>query len=152
MPNLFPVFELPAVLAEDTITINPRFPRAPLFDIENGDFFLVGSKQMLYGSGYDSWLLWCTKTIMTQRWAHFAYSGNAGIEAEEAFLEIYRKAVESAFERTITEALLADPMRRTTVARDFIFDWQGGGDSLFITCTVIGADGSQATIHASWRP
>ena len=89
MPNLFPVFKQLAVLAEDTITINPRFPRAPLFDIENGDFFLVGSKQMLYGSGYDSWLLWCTKTIMTQRWAHFAYSGNAGIEAEEAFLEVY---------------------------------------------------------------
>ena len=152
MPNLFPVFELPAVLAEDVANNNPRFPRAPLFDIESGDFFMVGSKQILYGNGYDSWVLWCTKTIMTQRWAHFAYSANAGIEAEEAFLEDSRKAVESVFERTITEALLADPMGRTTMVRDFVFGWQGGGESLYVACTVFGADGSQATVYASWRP
>jgi hypothetical protein len=94
-------------------------------------------------------VLWCTKTILTQRWAFLGYSDNAGIEADEAFKEPGRKAQERAFTRTITEALLADPMGRTMQVRDFLFAWQP--DSLGITCTVYGADGNTATINAALK-
>ena len=143
--QLFPTFEVPAALAEDILTEN-QYPPAPLWDVEKGDFVINGARQTLYGSGYDAWVLWCTKAILTQRWAHDGYSANEGIEAEQAFKEPDRKAVESAFERTITEALLADPLGRTMQVRDFEFRWEA--DSLWITCVVVGADGDTASIRA----
>ena len=146
--NLFPVFDVPATLAED-VPFQEIYNPAPLFDIESGEFVLNGARQALWGSGYDAWVLWCTKTILTQRWAYYGYSSNAGIEAEQAFKEPDRRAQESAFERTITEALLADPMGRTRQVRDFRFDWLT--DSLFITCEVVGYDGNSAAINAELR-
>lgn len=143
--NLFPVFDVPAVLAEDAI-IQEKYAPAPMWDVEKGDFVTDGANQSLYGSGYDSWVLWCTKTILTQRWAHLGYSSNVGIEADEAFKEPDRSAQESAFERTITEALLADPMGRTIQVRNFKFKW--GGDSLEIRCVVVGTNGNTAAITA----
>jgi hypothetical protein len=143
--SLFPVFDVPSVIADD-ITEQAKYAPAPLWDFEKGDFITDGAKQTLYGSGYDAWVLWCTKTILTQRWAHDGYSVNAGIEADEAFKEPDREAAESAFERTITEALLADPMGRTLQVRDFEFLW--GSDSLEIKCTVWGNDGNTADITA----
>jgi hypothetical protein len=146
--NLFPVFNVPADLAEDA-SIRQQYRHAPLWDYQTGDFILSGARQPLYGSGYDAWVLWCTKTIQTQRWAHLGYSGNAGIEANEAFTQPDRKAQESAFQRTITEALLADPMGRTRQVREFAFNWSG--DSLDISCKVFGNDGNSAAIHAKHR-
>lgn len=143
--SLFPVFDVPATLAADVDSRGGYAP-APLWDVERGDFVLDGANRTLYGSGYESWVLWCTKTIMTQRWAHLAYSDNAGIEAAEAFAEPDREAVESSFERTITEALLADPMGRTLAVRNFEFSRDA--DSLWISCEVIGRDGKSADIKA----
>jgi hypothetical protein len=146
--NLFPVFDVPSELAEDR-DIQQRYRPAPFWDFENGDFVLNGARQPIYGSGYDAWVLWCAKTIMTQRWGYYGYSSNAGIEAEEAFREPDRQAQESAFMRTITEALLADPMGRTLQVRNFKFVWNG--DSLHISCVVVGTDGNTAAINADLR-
>ena len=142
---LFPVFDVPAKLAGNKGQTQ-KYNRAPLFDIEGGDFVLGGSRQPRYGSGHDAWILWCVKTMMTQRWAHAGYGGNAGIEADEAFKEPDRKARESVFIRTITEALLADPMGRTRQVRGFRFIWMA--DSLIINCEVIGYRGNSAKIGA----
>ena len=143
--QLFPTFEVPATLGEDILTEN-QYPPAPMWDVEAGDFVTNGARQTLYGSGYDAWVLWCTKAILTQRWAHDGYSANEGIEAEQAFKEPDRKAAESVFERTITEALLADPLGRTVQVHDFEFKWEA--DSLWITCVVVGTDGDTASIRA----
>lgn len=143
--GLFPVFDVPATLVED-IENEERYAPAPLWDVERGDFVTDGANRTLYGSGYDAWVLWCTKSILTQRWAHASYSGSIGIEAEQAFGESDRKAAESAFERTITEALLADPMGRTVQVRDFTFRWEA--DSLWIECAVFGREGNTASIKA----
>jgi len=146
---LFPVFDVPSSLAEGASAAKGSYPRAPLWDLEAGDFVLGGSKQPLYGSGHDAWALWCAKTLMTQRWACGAYSGNAGIEADEAFGEPDMEAMRSSIERTATEALMADPLGRTRPVRDFKSERKG--DSLYVTCTVIGSDGSQATINSELR-
>lgn len=143
--NLFPVFDVPSTLAEEADT-QERYPPAPMWDVETGDFIKDGAGHPLYGSGYDAWVLWCTKSILTQRWAHSGYSANEGIEAEQAFQEPDRQAAESAFERTITEALLADPMGRTAQVRDFEFSWEA--DSLWISCVIVGTDGDTASIRA----
>ena len=143
--GLFPVFDVPSDIEEDE-NEGAEYAPGPLWDMEAGDFVTDGAHRTLYGSAYDSWVLWCTKTIMTQRWAHLGYSDNAGIEAEEAFAEPDREAVESSFERTITEALLADPMGRTLSVRNFEYRWEA--DCLWISCVVTGRDGSTADIKA----
>lgn len=143
--NLFPVFDVPSALVEENVS-QTQYPPAPMWDVEAGDFVADGAKKLLYGSGKDAWVLWCTKAILTQRWAHLAYNADAGIEAEESFKEPDRKAAESAFERTITEALLADPLGRTVQVRDFSFHWEA--DSLWIECVVVGTDGDTASVKA----
>lgn len=143
--GLFPVFDVPSALVEETEQ-QQRYPPAPMWDIEKGDFVTDGAGKLLYGNGRDAWVLWCTKTILTQRWAHLAYNANEGIEAEQAFKEPDIQATQSAFERTITEALLADPMGRTAQVRDFAFSWEA--DSLWIECVAVGMDGDTASIRA----
>lgn len=143
--SLFPVFSVPSALAEEAEK-QEQYPPAPMWDVEKGDFVQDGAGQALYGSGYDAWVLWCTKAVLTQRWAHYGYSSNEGIEADEAFREPDRAAMESAFERTITEALLSDPLGRTKQVRNFDFQWEA--DGLRVSCAVIGTDGNTASIRA----
>lgn len=142
---LFPVFDAPEEADEDE-DLQAQYAPAPMWDMEKGDFVTDGSGRMLYGSGLDAWALWCVKAVMTQRWAHGAYSENEGIEAEESFAEPDREAAESSFERTVTEALLADPEGRTVQVRDFEFDWEP--DSLRISCEIVGSDGIAERITA----
>lgn len=143
--NLFPVFDVPG-LVETEDAVGTEYKPAPLWDFEKNDFVLNGAGQPIYGTGYDAWVLWCIKTIETQRYAHYGYSNNAGIEADEAFKQPDRAARESYFERTITEALLADPKGRTIQVKDFVFEWKA--DTLGITCTIIGKAGNTAVIQA----
>jgi hypothetical protein len=79
-----------------------------------------------------------------------SYTSNAGIEAIEAFAEGDRAAVQSYFERTITEALLADPMGRTVSVTNFEFSWDV--DSFGITCLVTGTDGNSAVVTTKLEP
>lgn len=146
MAGLFPVFDVPTQNISETQK-GKEYKAGPLWDYELGDFVTDGSNKALYGSGYDDWKLWCIKSILTQRWAHLAYSTNTGIEADQAFAQPDREAVESAFERTITEALLADPMGRTSQVQDFIFSWDS--DTLILECKVIGKDGQTADIKVN---
>ncbi len=148
MPDnvLFPVFDVPSTLAENSKPNTQTYNVAPLWDFQNNDFVTDGSGKLLYGSGYDAWVLWCKKSILTQRFAFLSYSENIGIESDESFKEPDRSAIESSFERTITEALLADPMGRTKQVNSFNFLWKS--DSLYITCTVLGTDGNSAEISA----
>ncbi|MDR2168107.1 MAG: DUF2634 domain-containing protein [Clostridiales bacterium] len=116
-----------------------------------GDFVTDGAHKFLYGSGVEAWKFWCIKTILTERFAHLGYSNNAGIEAEQVFAENDQQAIESSLERTITEALLADPAGRTIGVRNFRFTWANGGESLFLECKILGIDGNSATISARVR-
>ncbi len=45
--NLFPVFDVPAALAED-VQIQQKYRPSPLFDIESGEFILSGARQTKY--------------------------------------------------------------------------------------------------------
>ncbi len=141
--GLFPVYDVPSALAEDKTTSN-QYRKSPAFDLETGEFILDGGGKLSYGTGYDAWLLWCMKTIQTQRWAHLAYRSNIGTELAQAFALWDRSAQESFLERTVTEALLADPKARTVRVYDFAYQW--GEDSLALSCTLLGQKGDTASI------
>lgn len=148
MAELFAVFDVPSTLAEAQTTTDTYRP-SPSFDVGTGDFNVDGAGKLMYCSGYEAWVLWCTKTVVTQRWAHLGYRGNIGAEIDEAFSQPDRQAQQSYLERTITEALLADPKGRTVRVYDFAFSWLG--DELSVNFTVLGADGDTASISADYN-
>lgn len=125
MTDLFPVFDVPEVIAENESSAKQR--SAIYFDFENGDFKLDNTGKIETASSYDSWVQWCLKTVFTQRFAYLAYSSQTGVELEEAFSQNDRASQESYIERTITEALLADPYSRTKRVYDFKFNWLTDG-------------------------
>lgn len=80
--------------------------------------------------------MWCCKMALTQRYACAAYPDEIGTELDEALAEDSEKAVESAIERTISEALLVNP--RTEYVRNFEFSWSG--EAVSVSFTVKGVD------------
>lgn len=137
MSKLFPTFDVPKIVEsnrEDN-AVN-RKKKSLYFDFEKGDFATDKLGIILTANPYDSWVQWCIKTVYTQRWSYLAYSGQVGTEMEEAFKNNTRKSQEEAIQKTITEALLADPYKRTARVYDFIFKWNI--DSLAVTFSIMG--------------
>ncbi len=143
MPNLYPTFELPPIVEQEQPQLVPEYPKSYLFDFEKGDFVLDGAGRIVIADGYTAWTQWCVKTILTERFAYLAYSGNYGAEIDKALKQPTRAVVETEVERTITEALLFDP--RTYAVRDFSFEWRG--DELYISFTVIPVVGEAVRIE-----
>lgn len=145
MANLFPVFSVPTTLATSE-TVTEKYRPSIAFDVETGDFVVDGGGNMQYCSGYEAWVLWCSKTVSTERWAHLAYPSYIGTEMDSAFKEPDRDTQESAIERTITEALLADPRGRTVRVYDFSFTWKS--EVATVSFTVLGSNGDSASLEA----
>ena len=144
MSNLYPVFEVPAIL-EETKKNEAIYKGSYFFDFATGDFALDGAGRVMPATGYDAWRQWCIKTIATQRNAYYNYTAGLGIEGEEALAHKSAALQQLALETTITEALLADPYGRTVEVRDFV--WTRGVDRLRMQCTIVGQDDKTATIE-----
>ena len=142
MPDLYPKFDMPDLVeaVEDT---SIAYPKSWLFDFDTGDFVLDGAGRIVIADGHRAWAQWCVKTVLTERFAYLAYSGNYGVEIDKALKQPTHAAVETEVERTITEALLVDP--RTYTVRDFSFEWRG--DELYVSFTVIPVVGEAARIE-----
>lgn len=145
MAKLFPVFEVPKIM--NTSQTDNRQRKSLYFDFEKGDFSLDIAGQIKTATPYDAWVQWCLKTIYTQRGALLAYSGQIGVEMEEALKQDDRAMQESYIERTVTEALLADPYQRTIRVYDFHFYW--GVDNVEVTLVVSGIWDRDTTLHAN---
>ena len=143
MPNLYPSFEMPEIVEQQQAQPEPEYPKSYLFDFEKGDFVLDGAGRIVIADGYTAWVQWCVKTVMTERFACLAYSGNYGVEIDKALKQPTRAAVETEVERTITEALIIDP--RTEMVKDFSFRWYA--DELYVTFTVVPVIGNVARIE-----
>ena len=143
MPNLYPTFESPTIVEQEQPQLAPEYPKSYLFDFEKGDFVLDGAGRIAIADGHQAWVQWCVKTVLTERFAYLAYSWNYGAEIDEALKQPTRALVEMEIERTITEALLADP--RTYAVRDFSFEWKG--DELYVSFTAVPVIGDAARIE-----
>jgi hypothetical protein len=137
--NLFPDFASPDV--SEKAEVQTQNLKTALWDFEKGDFATDKSNKVLLADEGQAFEQWCIKAVATQRSAFLAYGDNYGTEREEAFSEPTRAAQESAFERYITESLLADPYERTSYVKDFSFGWKA--DGLTISFTVGAKNGIQ---------
>lgn len=119
--ELFPVVDLPAYEEENEeydITYKPSVA----WDLEKGDFILDSKGAMKRNEGLEAYKVWCVKAVSTERYSCLAYDNDIGTEMEDALREKDDNAVELAIERTIEEALMANP--RTESVGDFVFEWE----------------------------
>ncbi|MCM1245488.1 MAG: DUF2634 domain-containing protein [Roseburia sp.] len=125
--ELFPTFDVPEVEEEDE-EYDVEYKRSIRWDPELGDFVRDSSNRLVACDGYEAYMTWCYKMVQTQRDSHLAYTeefsgSDLGVEMEEISQEDDHETVESMIERTMTEALEANP--RTESVGNFVFSWEG---------------------------
>lgn len=109
------------------------------FSMETGDFVRNGQNKVQEATGYEAWEQWCQKCLMTERYKHFAYSTDYGIELDQVFAAESREEAENILTRQITEALEADPYGRTKNVANIEYEWDNQtGVNVYVT--VIGID------------
>lgn len=145
MPKLYPTVEIPQQIINEATTESAikGYKPSVYFDPVTGDFVRDGSNKLKDATGIEAWQLWCWKTVQTERFSHLAYSRSYGVEIEEAFHAPDRATAESIIERTMTEAIMADPYQRTSRVEDITFDWIDP-DAVDVHLTIVGMD--EATI------
>lgn len=143
VPNLYPAFDMPELVEQQQTATGPEYPESYLFDFEKGDFARDGAGRVVKADGHRAWVQWCIKAVLTERFACLAYGWDYGTEADKALKQPSRAMIAAEIERTITEALLADP--RTEMVRDFGFRWKA--DELYVSFTVIPAIGDAERIE-----
>jgi len=143
--GLYPVFETPSIV-EDTVA-QPVFRQSLAFDQKTGDLLIDGSGKPVLANGHDTWIQWCTKVLGTERSEMSAYSDAIGVEFISAMEQPTRAAREAMLERTIKEALMADPSKRTADVRSFAYSWED--DHVEVSFEVIGSDGYTGEISVT---
>lgn len=138
---LFPVFDVPKT--EYAKPERAEYKPSMLFDYAKGDFVQNGMRDIAEADGKTAYIQWCRKIVLTERSAFLAYAEDIGTEMEDAMRQGDYDAVESALERTITEALMVNP--RTERVHDFRFTRIAGG----LQCAFIvkGRDIGEETIR-----
>jgi hypothetical protein len=125
MANLFPVgYEKDVITEEDIASEKPiGYRNGIAFDYETGDFKRDGMNKIQDSNGIQSWKDWCINCLQTERYKHLAYSTDFGIEMDAAMNASSREEAEAILSRQITEALMADPYKRTDYVSDITYYW-----------------------------
>lgn len=134
MANLFPVFDVPEVV-ENSVE-KQKYNPSVYFDFEKGDFVRDGAHRMVAADGKTAYIQWCRKMVETERFTCLAYGTDIGTEMYDALDKGEHSAIESAVERTITEALMVNP--KTEYVREFEFSWINA--DLFVAFVVKGKE------------
>ena len=139
--NLFPEgYEEEIITEEDLVsTATTGYRNGVAFDEKTGDFRRDGMHKLLDSDGVESWKSWCINCIQTERYKHLAYSSDFGIEIDLAMKAGSREEAESILTRQITEAIMADPYKRTQFIENIQFNWTTP-DSVEVSVTINGVD------------
>lgn len=146
--SLYPTFKLPAVVADRQQSKKKSYKQSFFFDYATGDFLRDGANRLVLAEGREAFCQWCLKQCVTERGTKLAYSDKIGVEIVKAAQEESDvKAIESAIQRTITEALMVNP--ETEYVKNFRFAW-GGADSLLVSFVVKGHEWDEDTLTVSY--
>ena len=145
MANLFPVFEVPETKL-NTAAEEQKYKKSAYFDFEKGDFVRNGTNNIVEASGREAYKQWCEKVVMTERLTKLAYSHRIGIETDELWSLTDKKAIESAIEATITDALMVN--NKTDYVRDFEFNWDSN-NSISVIFTVKGKEWEEFSLQTN---
>lgn len=147
--NLYPEgYEEEIITEEDLITEQPTGYRNGIaFDSRRGDFLRDGMYKMLDSDGIESWKSWCINCLHTERYKYRAYSSDFGIEVDKAMMASSREEAESILTRQITEAIMADPYKRTKYIEEITYNWTAP-DAVTVAATIHGVDDATIDIMA----
>ena len=147
--NLFPEgYEEETITVDDLASKQPTgYKNGIAFDSILGDFVRDGMHKLLDSNGIESWKSWCINCLQTERYKHLAYSSDFGIETDKAMKASSREEAESILTRQITEAIMADPYKRTKFVEEITFDWTAP-DSVVTTVLIHGVDDTTIDITA----
>ena len=146
--SLYPTFKLPAVVADREQSKKKSYKQSFFFDYTTGDFLRDGANRLVLAEGREAFCQWCLKQCVTERGTKLAYSDKIGVEIVKAAQEESDiKAIESAIQRTITEALMVNP--ETEYVKNFRFVWEGA-DSLLVSFVVKGHEWDEDTLTVAY--
>lgn len=141
MANLFP-----ESYDEETMDVNELVDTTPVgyrpgvaFDLKTGDFVRDGRNRLIDSTGVDSWKQWVLNCIQTERYKYLAYNSDYGVEWEKVRQATSQEEAESIMTRQITEAIMADPYKRTAYIDELDFEWTNP-DAVQISATIVGID------------
>ena len=147
--NLFPEGYEDEVITQDDLKVEKPtgYRNGIAFDYKRGDFLRDGMHKMRDSDGIESWKSWCINCLLTERYKHLAYSSDFGIEIDKAMKASSRNEAESILAREITEAILADPYKRTKYIEKITFEWTAP-DAVYADLTIHGVDDATIDITA----
>lgn len=145
--SLYPTFDLPTIADPGTASSQKKYKPSIRFDYDLGDFVRDGANRLVMCDGKEAWLQWCIKVVVTERNTKRAYSDQIGTEMADALKQSDIAAVESAIERTYTEALMVNPL--TEYVRNFNFEWSGS-DSLTVSFVVKGQQWEEQNLSITY--
>lgn len=137
-------FDAPAT--DNGVRKAARYGISPYFNFDAGDIELDGTGRVQMADARESWLMWCVKSVLTERGAYMAYSDNVGTDMNWAMEQGEREAQQEALINAITDALLADPAGRTLAVNGFGFNWSA--DSVRVSFALTGEDGYRGSVEA----
>lgn len=141
--GLYPTFDLPKMTAPKGSKVT-EYKGAPYFDFDVGDFVLDGAHRPTMANGKEAFCQWCLKVCATERRTRLAYSDSIGVEIQKAAKDCKDiAALQSAIERTITEAILVNPAAE--LVKNFSFQYDG--DHLWVTFTVVSTPYGEETLR-----
>lgn len=146
--SIYPTFNLPAVTADSELQKKKSYKQSFFFDYATGDFLRDGANRLVLAEGREAFCQWCLKQCATERSTKLAYSDKIGVEIVKAVREESDiKAIESAIQRTITEALMVNP--ETEYVKNFRFAWDGA-DRLLVSFVVKGHEWDEDTLAVTY--
>lgn len=146
--SIYPIFRLPAVVADSERAKKKSYKQSFFFDYETGDFLRDGANRLVLAEGREAFCQWCLKQCVTERGTKLAYAEKIGVEIVRAVQEESDiRAIESAIRRTITEALMVNP--ETEYVKNFRFVWEGA-DSLLVSFVVKGHEWDEDTLTVAY--
>lgn len=144
MPALFPT-DPSQGKAQTTRSTAVRFPKSWQFDVDAGDLVTDQAGRVSEVDGTEAYRQWALKALITPRYSHPVYDRQYGSELEALRRQSLPASVlQSEVTRTITETLMADPLRRTKSVGAFVFERTG--TALTVTCTVTLNSGDSLTM------
>lgn len=140
MPNLFPVgYDEETILAEEIDQSEKEKGYVPGASFADGDLQRNGQFQVIEASGIEAWQQWCEKNVLTERYASPIYTTDVGVEYQTAMRAETHDKAESLLNKSINEALLADPRGRTKYVDSVTFLWVAS-DAVQISVRAVGID------------
>lgn len=148
MANLFPSEYPEDISAEIEANIKNSvvgYKQSVSYDLVTKQVVRDGKNKVLTATGKEAWEQWVYNCLNTERYSCAAYPTDFGIEKEKALKATTRAEKEAILTSEITDALLADPYKRTKYVSEITFNWVTP-DSAEISLIIVGADDAEIDI------